>query len=152
MAYHERADRILLWGGRVEDSRVWAFDLETNAWMPFEQETHPTGIRAYQGMVFDPGSSLMFVFGGLSPAAPMSFEGTLLDETWTYDLEQNAWRLHTPEEKPTSRSHHAMARHSSEGIIIMFGGEVNSSYSGDMSDEVWTLDPRTVQWSLRSHR
>ena len=149
MVYHKGADRMLVWGGRVDDSRVWTFDLEENIWTALKQDLFPEGIRAYQSMAFDPESSLLFMFGGLVLTEPMSFEGTLVNETWTYDLRRNEWSLHQPLSKPSARSHHSMAM-SQDGKLVVFGGELNTSYSGEMSDEVWVLDPGSITWSLRA--
>jgi hypothetical protein len=50
MAYHETADRVVVWGGRVEDSQVWVFVLEGEEWAAVEAEDGPEGIRSYHTM------------------------------------------------------------------------------------------------------
>ena len=148
MVYHKTADRIIVWGGRAKDSRVWVFDLEENVWTAFQQEFFSDGIRAYQSMAFDPESSLMFMFGGLVLTEPMSFDGRMVNETWTYDLSQNEWSLRQPSNRPEARSHHSMTM-SQNGNFVVFGGELNTPYSDKMSDEVWVLDPGSMAWSRR---
>jgi N-acetylneuraminic acid mutarotase len=146
MVYHKAADRILVWGGRVEDSRVRTFDLEENVWTALEQDFFPEGIRAYHSMAFDADSSRMFMFGGLLLTEPMSFEGKMVNETWTYDMSRNEWSLHQPLSSPSVRSHQSMTM-TQHGKFFVFGGELNTPYSDEMSDELWVLDPESITWS-----
>ena len=50
MVYHGDTDRTVVWGGRVEDSRVWTYDLEANIWVSLEHKLFPEGIRSYQSV------------------------------------------------------------------------------------------------------
>ncbi len=150
MAYHEGADRVIVWGGRVEDSKVWAFDLEGETWTAVEAAGGPEGIRSYHTMAYMPASESVIVFGGLNLDTWSSASGTMLNETWSLDLIGREWtRLETVNTPPV-RSHHAMATHSPTASLVVFGGELEEAYSDLICDEVWMFEPATLRWSRRS--
>ena len=149
MAYDPRADRVVVWGGRVEDSSVWSFDYNTNSW---ERQTLPGGpdqIRAYHTMTYDPGSDAFLVFGGLELDEPLAFEGALRGDTWSLDLDSYSWEeVDTGPGSPSPRSHHAAIYDEILGRVLVYGGETDSPYSGLMSGEIWSFDSTSRSWVL----
>ena len=149
MVYHPPTDQVVLWGGRVEDSRVWFFSLEDETWTDVEVSAGPEGIRSYHTMASEPKTGLILVFGGLVVDEPMGIGGKLLNEMWSFDINGQKWTLVETENTPTIRSHHAMATHSPTGQLVVFGGELEAPYSDTVSDEVWIFDPVTLRWDKR---
>jgi Galactose oxidase, central domain len=146
MAYDPIAERSVVWGGRVEDSAVWSYDYESDNWTRHEAQGGPSGIRSYHSLTYVPTLEAMVVFGGLALDAPLSFDGTLQNDTWILDLDGSGWRKVPTGGAPPPRSHHAAAFGPSIGQVVVFGGEVEASYSGVMTDEVWTFDPEGEIW------
>jgi N-acetylneuraminic acid mutarotase len=54
MVYDEAADRTVLWGGRVEDVRVWLYDVDGGTWTSQPRRGGPEQMRAYHAMSYDP--------------------------------------------------------------------------------------------------
>jgi N-acetylneuraminic acid mutarotase len=149
MAYDSESDRIILWGGRpVSDSadvKVWAYDYDTDTWTSLERSSGPRRRFAYHRMVYHPNSDRIIMFGGFEPRR--TFDGFLIDQTWAYDFNTNTWTELTPVPGPTARSHHGMACNSSADKIILFGGEVGSPYSDQLSNQTWIFDAITNEWT-----
>lgn len=149
MVYHAGADRVITWGGRVEDSEVWAFDLEAEEWAPVPTTGGPEGIRSYHTLAYDPGTEGIIAFGGMHLDTWIGLGGAMLNETWFFDLASGNWTLLETTNTPPARSTHAMAVHGPTGSLVIFGGELETPYSGILSDEVWAFDPATLRWSRR---
>lgn len=149
MVYHSPTDQVVLWGGRVEDPRVWVFDLEDERWTDIEVVGGPEGIRSYHTMASKPQTGTILVFGGLVVDEPMGISGVMLNELWSFDIDDRAWTRIETENTPPVRSHHAMAPHSPTGHLVVFGGELEAPYSDTVSDEVWIFDPVTLRWDRR---
>ncbi|MGD2123090.1 MAG: kelch repeat-containing protein [Gemmatimonadota bacterium] len=149
MVYHSPTDQVVLWGGRVEDSRVWVFDLEDESWTDIEISGGPEGIRSYYTMASVPQTGSILVFGGLVVDEPMGMSGRMLNEMWYLNLNDRIWNRIETEDTPTIRSHHAMATHSPTGQLVVFGGELEAPYSDNVSDELWIYDPVTHRWKRR---
>jgi N-acetylneuraminic acid mutarotase len=149
MAYDSESDRIILWGGRPvahsTDVKVWAYDYDTDTWTSLERTSGPELRFAYHRMVYHPNSDRIIMFGGLQLTG--EFTGPLIDQTWSYDFNTNTWTELTPVTSPTARSHHGMACNSSADKIILFGGEVGSAYSDQLSNETWIFDAVTNEWT-----
>jgi len=67
MAYHAKADRVIMFGGGFdyrseEDHHVWAYDLNANTW---EQMGAAEGVPLEGSkMAYDAESNLMVLYGG----------------------------------------------------------------------------------------
>lgn len=146
MVYHDAAQRVVLWGGRVNDSRIWTFDGEQNRWTALHTAGVPEGIRSYHTLAYDPKSQKIVVFGGLVLDGPLSFGGRMVNETWSLDLALARWTL-VETEAPPARSHHTMVTHGPSGLIIVFGGELKAPYSNVVTNEVWVFNPTASTWS-----
>jgi len=84
--------------------------------------------------VFDIARQKMIVFGG--------YNGSLLNDTWSYDPAINSWTELNPSNPPSPRFDHAMVYDSSRDRIIMFGG-----YNNGPLNDTWSYDPATNSWT-----
>lgn len=151
MAYDSESDRAIIWGGRphqeAEDTAVWAYDYNSNTWTVLEATTGPTLRFAYPAMVYHPELDRVIVFGGVILDSTGS-SGTLIDQTWAYDFDTNAWMLLEPVTSPTARAKHAMVHDGLTGRIILFGGVTGGLFSREGIDgETWIYDPTDNEWS-----
>ncbi len=152
MAYDPTAKRSVVWGGRVEDPAAWSYDYHSDNWTRHEAPGGPGGIRSYHTITYDPTLEAMVVFGGLALDAPLSFDGTLQNDTWILDLDDSGWRRVETRGAPPPRSHHAAVYEPGIGQIVIYGGELEASYSGVMTGEVWTFDPEGESWIRQEAR
>ncbi len=149
MVYQPDAGVTLVWGGRqeegVEDTGVWAYDYMANTWTDRQPDGGPPKPYAYPALVYDPVSGKVIMFGGLELTSV--FDGRLVDESWSYDYEDNSWVAIESDERPPGRSMHAMAFSLAAGRAILLGGETYKAYSGKLADDMWSFDPATNQWT-----
>ena len=149
MAYDAESDRVIAWGGRqypeTYDVSVWAYDYNTDTWTALESSPGPPREYAYPAMVYHPLTDRMILFGGLELST--WFSGRLSDETWSYDYNTRTWTRLEPAVHPEKRSHHAMVYNPVADKIVLFGGELSSAYSDEVSEETWIFDPVAGEWS-----
>ncbi len=86
-------------------------------------------------MAYDAESDRVVLFGGRS-------EGGLVGETWTYDLNANAWANGTSPSGPSPRVEHAMAYDAESDMVILFGG-----FDGTFIDDTWVYDLNIGAWT-----
>lgn len=97
-------------------------------------------VRAGHGMAYI-GDDKVLLFGG-----GLDFNGTLSNETWVYDLSDNAWTNITPlRGSPSARYNHAMA-YIGDDKVLMFGGIVNF-LNGTVSNQTWIFDLSDNNWA-----
>ena len=84
------------------------------------------------------GDDKVLLFGGVDGFF------SLFDDTWVYDLSDNAWTQKSPTTKPTARSDHAMAYMGGDKVLL-FGG-----YDGSFDDETWVYDLSDNAWAQKS--
>jgi N-acetylneuraminic acid mutarotase len=90
MVYDAESDRSIMFGGTSGGSETWAYDYNTNAWTNMKPSLDP-GDRKVQGMAYNSVADRVIMFGG--QVDKTSFKYT--NETWTYDLNTNAWTNQT---------------------------------------------------------
>jgi N-acetylneuraminic acid mutarotase len=150
MVYHAEADRVIVWGGRprahVSDVRIWTYDYDADSWTPLEPEGGPARRLAYTAVVYHPPSGRILLFGGIGAEAVTSSQFKFA-ETWSYDLETNAWTLLEPSPYPSARCGHAMAYSSTANKIVLFGGVINAPFPDFTPHETWIFDPSTNEWA-----
>jgi len=137
MAYDSQSDRVILFGGSssVTFGDTWAYDLGTHTWTNASPAPAPSA-RIGHEMAYDAQSDRVILFGGFAA-------GTVLDDTWSYDLNTNTWVDITPFPRPPGRSGHSMAYDSESDRIILFGGASDVSYL----DDTWSYDFNTLTWT-----
>lgn len=139
MSYDVAADRVIMRrcaGTNV--SKTGIYDYNSNTWSERETETFPTYCD-YNAMVYDPGTGLNILFGGISRSTE---EPT--NETWGYDYESNIWKLLPVQNPPSARGWHAMVYDSKAGSMVVFGGGTTRD---KFTNETWLYDPVSGEWS-----
>jgi N-acetylneuraminic acid mutarotase len=141
MAYDERSDRVILFGGGPESGVLgdtWAYDYESDTWTRMSPAISPPG-RTYGWMVYDPRADRMVLYGGSEDQETAAF-----DDTWTYDYDTNRW-TQLAIEGPSARAWHAMSYDDRTQTIVLFGGGTSRD---DYLAETWVFDPATQSWEL----
>jgi N-acetylneuraminic acid mutarotase len=141
MAYDDKADRVLMYGGSDFDGphlSLWAYDFNTNTWQErFPSEPHPSG-REYPVMVYDASRT--------DAHLRRDFSGIAGSEIWSYDYNTNTWTMFEPSNGPGYRSRHAMVYSPATDRLILFGGQVEHTLF-KYSNETWTYDLNTNIWT-----
>ena len=94
-------------------------------------------LRCVHSMVYDPANGVHILFGG-------DWSGSARDnDTWTYNMSQNAWTEHSPKTVPDVLSEAAMAFDTQKGAAVMFGGmagtyELAGTWTYNLAQETWT--------------
>jgi len=99
--------------------------------------------RYWTDMVFDSGTGMFVLFGGVAYERTQSIMEK--NDTWTYNLSTNTWTEKFPVYAPSRRYWHEMAYDSINRVIVLFGG-CNSS--GSLSD-TWIYNTSTNTWTKK---
>ena len=92
-------------------------------------------------MAYDSRSDRILLFGGHTGGSLF----TVVNDTWAYDYNTNAWTNLNPPVSPSPRAEHAMAYDSRSDRIILFGG--GTADYPYFSDETWSYDVDTNTWT-----
>ncbi len=138
-AYHEEAERIVMFGGYgsagiLDDT--WEYDAGTNSWtQPLIFGSGPEG-RYDHAMSYDPVEKRLIVYGG--------YNGTYLNYTWLYrDIgASRQWGGTYTNCVPEPRSSHKMAYVHSRMTTVMFGGWANVYL-----DDIWEFSVENDRWT-----
>jgi N-acetylneuraminic acid mutarotase len=133
IAFNSCNGNIFLFGGSQNGSSfsdTWVFDTSSNTWTQLTPTSSPSA-RYGSSMVFDPSSGQIILFGG-------SYNGSNLDDTWSFDITANTWTELTPASPPSARYGSSMVVDASSGQIILFGGNGSSGLLND----TWAFDTR----------
>lgn len=151
MAYDSDSDRVILWGGRVlenvVDNFIWAYDYNSNTWEKHEAVNGPESAMTYSAMAFHPPTGKMILYGGATLTS--TFEGKVMNQTWSYHFKTNKWELIKTELKPPAIRAHTMAYNSKEDKFVIFGGEIEQPYSNKPINETWVFDPVNKEWQKK---
>lgn len=88
-------------------------------------------------MAYDAGSDRIVLFGGLHLS-----DGSLSDETWTYDVDTDTWTQMHPAVSPPGRNFHSMAYDPQTDRVILFGGYGERNFA-----DTWAYDVDTGTWT-----
>jgi len=95
LAYDEKADRVILYGGLSENGQAqdetWAYDFNTNTWTELEPATNPGPLIEF-AITYDSAADLVVMFGGQIN----DLFDKLSNQIWTYDYDTNTWTDVTP--------------------------------------------------------
>jgi hypothetical protein len=137
MAYDAATGTFVLFGGSLggqgggasrkdyDDTWIWDGKNWTQAFPPISP---PARRFDTQGMVYDPRSATVVLFGGITVS------GTALGDTWTWNGKTKAWTNH-PVNGPSPRRA-PIAYDDAAGTIILFGGDDAAKAFGDTWE--WT--------------
>lgn len=124
-------------GGGVTDAETWVYDLSDNTWTPMSPPSTPP--RRYGHAMASLGGDKVAPFGGYGPSGGQY--GAPLDDTWVYDLSEDAWSEYTESPYPSARFGHTFCETSTDGSrsVVMFGG-AQDWLENDLSLETWIFD------------
>ena len=129
-------DKVVIFiGNFLPQSNIWVYDLSDNNWTMKNPATRPT-VRVGTSMSSIGGDKVL-LFGGFE----WSEGGELSDETWVYDLSDDAWTLKRPASKPSARQFHAMASIGSNKVLL-FGGNFGAN------DDTWLYTSTEVSCTM----
>ena len=143
MVWDAARERMILFGGTDLDryfDDTWAFDGSACQWVRLDTTRNPPP-RSQHGMVHDPATDQVIVFGGRGTNQER------LHDTWLLNLDTLEWTQHASTDAaphPRARDHVQMARDSLSGIIVMRG----SSLGEGLANETWHFDAHARSWSL----
>jgi PKD repeat protein len=149
-AYSPLHQAAVLFGGLTYND-TWALDAQTKAWVPLLPDGGPgqpfRRAQVTNSMVYDSVNDAFVLFGGrcaeIGGCAGIANGGSLGD-TWIYRLSTNAWTRMTPAASPPPRQQHTMTFDSSNGVVVLFGG--NTGGAGFLND-VWVYDVAANAWT-----
>ena len=158
VAYDRVTGRTVLFGGftalispgpgsfGVVDE-TWTYDLAADAWTPASVSAVPSA-RGGHSMTYVAGSDRILLFGGntLSGAS---------DETWSYDVDTDAWTNMNPPVRPFARLAAALAYDAQSDRVVLFGGGTvgavfGDTWSYDFASNTWTKMQPAVTPTVRS--
>jgi hypothetical protein len=142
MALDGTSGKIVLFGGTDMNkwyNETWSYDPVANSWTNLApQGAVPSG-RSDAGMVYDPTSGKMILFGGVDATF------NCLSDTWSYDPATNTWtQLTATGVGPSARSGLGMAYDPHSKLIILFGG-IDSQFV--CYSDTWAFDPAEGTWA-----
>jgi hypothetical protein len=136
LAFDTGSNRLVTANGET----VASWDPQSSVWEE-RQAPGPTGILG-AAATYDAQSDRIILFGGLDVAGR-----SVSDQTWTYDLDGNAWTEMAPAGQPGAGNFHVMAYDGESDRIILFGG-------ADLADralgDTWAYDFETDIWTRMS--
>ncbi len=103
------------------------------------EEVAPSPRHSYE-MAYDTESDRIILFGGASEFGILTVENNFGD-TWSYDLNLNAWTNMSPAKAPSPRWGPSMAYDTESDRVVLFGGG-----AGALSDETWAYDFNRNRW------
>jgi len=94
------------------------------------------------------GTDKILLFGG--------DDGSILNDTWVYDLSYDNWTMMNPSTSPSTRKEHDMALIFGTNKVLLFGGynnnELNDTWLYDLHNNTWeNKNPHTSPTARRLH-
>ena len=135
--YDDAGRRMIMWSGQGASffNDVWSFDLMDHAWTELNPAGPIPNIRYGVASVFDPVARSLVTFAGFTDQGRF-------DDTWTFDIEQNAWSDVTPEMGPMQRCLHTASYDAGAHRMLIYGGQ----RSGPL-DDLWSFDLNAGEWT-----
>ncbi|MCI4334953.1 MAG: PKD domain-containing protein [Thermoplasmata archaeon] len=130
MTYDSEDSVVLLFGGYAAASTVLSDTWEFSAghWSHPAPTLSPVG-RASAGMVDDRGDRGVLLFGGIGHSGGSYIA---LNDTWSFDA--GNWTEELPVVSPSTRYSFAMSYDSSQQLVLLWGGVLQT---GGVSGETW---------------
>jgi N-acetylneuraminic acid mutarotase len=140
MVYHNKADKVLLFGGQSKHQwfadldDIWSYDYKSNTWKYEGRFLAVPDSGSAQYPAYDIESNRVIVF---------NTDG----ETWAYDYENKAWEEMTPKGSPPGRAGHKMVYDSESDRIIMYGGFGGTGINDPLYSDTWSYDYNSNTWN-----
>ena len=137
--------RLRIHGSGSGASLTLAFN-QTGEWTQKTPALSPPPRRGHALATVD-GDDKVVLFGG--------FDTDYLNDTWVYDLSEDAWTAVIPSgDIPPGRHSHGMAALPGTDQVLLFGGALaggygNDTWTYDVSDKAWRMENTQVWPSAR---
>lgn len=148
MAAIDTDDKTVIFGGTDFTSELgdtWVYDLSDNKWTDMAPAESPPA-RQYTQIATVYGDDKAVLFGGWY--YDQDWNPVMLNDTWVYDLGDNAWVNVTPAVSPPARAGYGMATVFGTDIVVLFSG-MGDLYRNDMLQDTWTYDISDNLWTQR---
>ena len=142
MVWDSKRERMVLFGGTDFDDTfndTWAFDGPETRWAPLETLGPRPSPRFQHGMVYDPVTDQVMIFGGRGP------DQELLHDTWLLEMDGLRWsRLDSSAGAvhPEPQDHVKMAHDTLSGVTVLSG----DPSAANAEAETWHFDFRVPGW------
>ncbi|MHA2143275.1 MAG: Kelch repeat-containing protein [Candidatus Thorarchaeota archaeon] len=146
MAYDSESDVVVIFAGWNQSGNVpwdttWTYDYNSDLYTEMDPATSPAG-RAEPAMTYDSVRDEIVLFGGMAEGE------TQLNDTWTYDFNNDVWTEIFPANAPSKRRAHEMVYDTESDRVILFGGGFDFG-SGAVND-TWSYHPGLQTWTEMS--
>ncbi|MHA2118616.1 MAG: Kelch repeat-containing protein, partial [Candidatus Thorarchaeota archaeon] len=149
MAYDSESDRIILFGGAIQNlysdyDDTWSFDYNTNTWTNMSPATNPPA-TAWHQMTYHSSLDRVVLFGGHLEGGGSNWDNS--NETWAYDYNTNTWTNMSPALAPPGLSGASMEYDSESDLIVLYGGWTDGGIYSSLDVETWTYDLTSNTWT-----
>ncbi len=129
---------IVVFGGEADfgdDSCLndtWLYHVRSQTWERVHTDVYPEA-RACHAMVYDRANGSVVLFGGWTS------QMRWLNDTWTFNVTERAWKRMNPTIAPPSGYQHAVSYDEENEAVVLFGGT--------RGNETWTYHTSNNTWS-----
>jgi hypothetical protein len=130
MVYDAATQTVVLFGGSNNAGVLgdtWTWNGVTKTWTQHNPSASPSPRGA--PMAYDVATRTAVLFGGGSGSV-----GVAYDDTWTWN--GTTWTQQFPASTPPALSGHAMTYDAALGVVVLFGGDVDSIWQ-ETTNETW---------------
>lgn len=140
--YDSLNNRMIIWSGQGASQAlfndVWAYNFSTSLWQQLWPDGNINGVplkRYGTASVFDPLKRHFVTFAGFSTSGRF-------EDTWTFNVDSNAWQERTNGIYPPKRCLHAAVFASDMRKMVMYAGQ----HDAGPLDDIWTLNMDNYSW------
>jgi len=139
--------RLYVFGGTdnktsVAYNDISAYSAITNAWTLIAPATAATPSGRYgAAAAWDPAHNTLLVFGGMAGAGPYA---RFTNDVWAYAPSTNTWTALSANGAPGApdpRAHAAVAWDTTNGRLLIFGGQTTDLSSPALTNDLWAFTP-----------
>jgi hypothetical protein len=129
--------------------------VETEETLPEEQvdpnwrTTQPPSARRYHSFAYDTESQMLIMVGGQSKSTD---DLTMLgrDNTWAFDIKQNAWAWMNPSVEPPKIYGSQLSYDTESDRVIFYGGVYGLGFEAEGIGDTWAYDYNSNTWEEKS--
>jgi N-acetylneuraminic acid mutarotase len=159
--YDETNRIVILFGGYCSETvhdlcdDTWVFDPQTRIWTEMNPTNSPP-VMYGQAMLYDWTSQKILLWGGheLHYRNGEMTSHNYGNSFWNYDSAENTWKQAANSKSPPARYWHQLVLDSSDGKLLLFGGNGNQGFLSDtwtynLTKNIWQQEDLAVHPSAR---
>jgi hypothetical protein len=124
----------ILFGSQFgNDVHTWAYDLDKNEWRDLKPETQPPTDKNDAVLAYDEASEKVIAIIKISEGKDEEAKHTL--QTWSFDVEKNAWKRMNPAREPDASGNRARVLMSVPDLNLIF---LEDCPSKPREQQVWS--------------